>query len=73
MYEPIEIKDLLIAIIAGAMVVVLGALYAFTFAMAKLKKNRSIMGLAYGTFAGFSACVLILAWALNPINAGLSR
>jgi hypothetical protein len=68
MYEPVELKDLLIAVVAGALVVVFGALYAFTFAVAKLKKNGLLMGLAYGIFAGFSASVLVLAWALNLVG-----
>jgi hypothetical protein len=33
--------------------------------MAKLNKKRSLMGLAYGTFAGFAVSVFALAQALN--------
>jgi hypothetical protein len=55
----------MVAVIAGAMVILLGALYAFTYAMAKLIKRRSLIGVAYGIFAGFSVSVLVLAQALN--------
>jgi len=33
--------------------------------MAKLSKRRSLIGVAYGIFAGFSVSVLVLAQALN--------
>jgi hypothetical protein len=65
MYEPVELKDFLVAVIAGATVVIFGALYAFTFAVAKLNKSRPLMGWACVAFAGFSASVLVLAWALH--------
>lgn len=68
MYEPVEIQDFLVAVIAGATVIVFGALYAFTFAVAKLNKSRPLMGWAYVTFAGFSASVLVLASALNLVG-----
>ena len=55
----------MIAVIAGAMVILLGALYAFTYAVAKLNKKRALLGVAYGIFAGFSVSVLVLAQALH--------
>ncbi len=64
-YEPVELKDFLIAVIAGALVVLFGALYAFTFAMAKLKKKRWLTWIAGSSFAGLSVSVLVLAQALN--------
>ncbi|MCP4924993.1 MAG: hypothetical protein GY916_03510 [Gammaproteobacteria bacterium] len=65
MFEPVALKDFMVAVIAGAMVVLFGALYAFTFAMAKLNKKRWLLGLAYGAFAGLGGSVLLLAQALN--------
>jgi len=64
-FEPVELKDLLIAAMAGAMIVLLGALYAFTFAMAKLNNKAWLLSLAYGIFAGLCLSVFILASALN--------
>ena len=65
MFEPVELKDLMVAVIAGAMVVLFGALYALTFAMGKLNNKRWLIGIAYGTFAGLGVSVFILAQALN--------
>ncbi len=65
MYEPVELQNMIIAVAAGAMVVLLGAVYAFTFAIAKLHKSRSLHIITYAVFAGFSASVLVLADALN--------
>jgi len=64
-YEPVELQDFMIAVGAGAMVVLLGALYAFTFAIAKLNKNRLLLVITYAIYAGFSVSVLVLAQALN--------
>lgn len=65
MYEPVELNDFMAAVIAGASVVLFGALYAFGFAMAKLQKNRWIFVAAYGLFAALSASVYVLAISLN--------
>ena len=65
MYEPVALQDFMVAVIAGAMVILFGALYAFTYAVAKLSKKRSLIVVAYGIFAGFSVSVLVLARALN--------
>ncbi len=65
MLEPVELADFLIAVIAGGMVVLLGALYALAFAMAKLNKKQWLMGVAYSLFAVFCVSVFVLARALN--------
>ena len=65
MFEPVELKDLMVAAIAGAMVVLFGAMYAFTFAMAKLNKMRWLIGIAYSIFAGLGVSVFVLAQALH--------
>jgi len=65
MYEPVEVQDIMMATMAGAMIVMFGAAYAFAFAMAKLNKDRRIEILAYGLFAGLTICVLVLAKSLN--------
>lgn len=65
MYEPVELNDFMAAVIAGASVVLFGALYAFGFAMAKLQKKRWIYVAAYGLFAALCASVYVLAISLN--------
>jgi multidrug transporter EmrE-like cation transporter len=65
MVEPVETKDLMLAVIAGAMVVLLGAFYALAFAMGKLNRQRWLVGVAYCIFAGLGVSVFILAHALH--------
>ncbi len=69
MIEPVEAQDIMIAAMAGAMVIMFGAGYAFAFAMAKLSKKRSLMGVAYGLYVGLTISVFVLAYALN-LNGG---
>jgi ABC-type glycerol-3-phosphate transport system permease component len=64
-YEPVELNDFMAAVIAGASVVLFGALYAFSFAMAKLNKGWWLFVLAYCLFAALSVSVFVLAQALN--------
>ena len=65
MFEPVEVQDIMMAAMAGAMIVMFGAAYAFTFAMAKLNKDRRLTILAYGCFAALTVFVLVLAKSLN--------
>ncbi len=65
MVEPVGVQDIIIAAMAGAMVVMFGAAYAFAFAMAKLNKKRSLMGVAYGIYVCLTVSVFVLAYALN--------
>ena len=65
MVEPVGVQDIMLAAMAGAMVVMFGAAYAFAFAMAKLNNKRSLMGVAYGTYVGLVISVFVLAYALN--------
>ncbi|HAJ75785.1 MAG TPA: hypothetical protein DCM64_04965 [Gammaproteobacteria bacterium] len=65
MLEPVELNNIMIAVIAGAMVVLLGALYAFTFAMGKMNKKRWLIGVSYTVFAGLAISVFTLAQSLN--------
>ena len=55
----------MVAAMAGAMVVMFGAAYAFAFAVAKLNRKRTLMGIAYGIYAGLTVSVFVLAYALN--------
>ena len=65
MFEPVEVQDMMIAAMAGALVVMFGAAYAFVFALAKLKGERRLSLLAYICFAGLAVWVFVLASALN--------
>jgi hypothetical protein len=65
MFEPVDVQDIMIAAMAGALVVMFGAMYAFAFAVAKLNGSRRVLFVAYGLFAGLTVNVLVLANALN--------
>jgi len=65
MYEPVELQNIMLAVIAGAMVILFGALYALAFAMARLRKQRWLARTAYGMYAGLALCVFVLAKTLN--------
>jgi hypothetical protein len=65
MFEPVEVQDMMMAAMAGAMVVMFGAAYAFAFALAKLNKDRRLSIVAYGCFAALTVSVLVLAKSLN--------
>ncbi len=65
MVEPVEAQEIMIAAMAGAMVIMFGAGYAFAFAMAKLNKKRSVMSVAYALYVGLAISVFVLADALN--------
>ena len=65
MFEPVEVQDMMMAAMAGAMVVMFGAAYAFAFALAKLNKDRWLSIVAYGCFVALTVSVLVLAKSLN--------
>jgi len=65
MVEPVGAQDIMIAAMAGAMVIMFGAGYAFAFAMGRLNKKRSLIGVAYGMYVCLAVCVFVLAYALN--------
>ena len=65
MFEPVELNDILISAIAGALVVLFGALYALAFAFGRLNDSKGLTGLAYGFFALLAIAALILADALR--------
>lgn len=63
--QPVEVADFMIAVIAGALVVMMGALYAVLFAFGRLWNKTILLALAYLSFLCLAASVLILARALN--------
>ena len=65
MFEPVEIDDILISVIAGALVVLFGALYALAFALGRLNDSQTLTRVAYGFFVLLAVAALILADALH--------
>jgi len=64
-FEPVELQDFMVAVIAGATVVLFGAMYALTFAMAKVNKKKWLLWTAYGIYAGLAFSVFVLAQSLS--------
>lgn len=65
MFEPVDLQNILVSLIAGALVVMFGALYALAFAMGKVNKRPGMLRAAYGAYAALSVSVLVLAYTLN--------
>jgi len=65
MIDPVSLDDLMLAAIAGAMVIVCGAMYAGLFALAKKLDRPAFMAGAYAGYAGLLASVVVLARTLN--------
>ena len=65
MIEPVATQDLMAAAIAGAMIVLFGALYALFFALARLQNKTSYMVTAYAAYALLVLAVAVLMRTLN--------
>lgn len=65
MYEIIEARQIMLAAIAGAMVVMLGAVHAFFLALARLRRSKVFMNWAWISYAAFFLAVMTLAWTLR--------
>ena len=63
--QAIEVNSILLATMAGAMVVLAGALYAFAFAVGKLARNIAVVKLSYLFYAVLVVATLVLARTLN--------
>jgi hypothetical protein len=65
MVEPVVAQHILLAAMAGAMVVLFGAVYATLFAWSRIKKNPRFMIGAYLAYSVFVAFAAIMAYTLN--------
>lgn len=65
MFEPVDLQNILISLIAGALVVMFGAAYALAFAMGKINKRPGLLLAAYGAYAALSVSVFVLAYTLK--------
>ena len=65
MIEPVSVSDLLLAVIAGALVVTCGALYALLFALARMGPRPSALIWAYGAYLGLVISAAVLARAIH--------
>lgn len=65
MTEPVQAQQIMLASMAGAMVVMFGAIYAFLFTWSKMRQRGALMPLAYLAYLGLASSVAALAVALH--------
>lgn len=65
MIEPVHLADFFAVFFSAAMVILFGALYALLFAFSKVKASPGLMPLAYLSYLGLVASVLVLARAAH--------
>jgi hypothetical protein len=63
--QAVEVNSIMLATMAGAMVVLAGALYAAVYAIGKLADSVSLVRLSYLFYAFLVVSVLVLARTLN--------
>ena len=65
MTETVLAQQFMLAVIAGVLIVLFSALYAFVFAWARLRQRPYLMPVAYAFYACLTAAALILARAFH--------
>ena len=65
MTEPMQAQQIMLATMAGAMIVMFGAAYAFLFAWSRISRKPLVMPLAYAAYGILAAAVLVLAKSLD--------
>ncbi len=65
MTDPVSAQHIMLATMAGALVILFGAFYAFFFAWSKLKKHPRMMIGAYVSYLLFAISTAIMAYTLN--------
>ncbi|MFW2403992.1 MAG: hypothetical protein ACN4GT_04430 [Gammaproteobacteria bacterium] len=63
--QAVEVNSIMLATMAGAMVVLSGALYAAVFAIGRLAENVNLVRLSYLFYGVLVVSVLVLARTLN--------
>lgn len=63
--EPVEVQDFLLAVIAGALIVLAGAVYALVFAISRIQGRPGLMPFAYAAYATLVVAVVFLARAAH--------
>ena len=65
MIDPVATHNILAAAVAGALVILFGALYALLFALARLKQRPAFMLWAYLSYTFLVGAVAVLSVTLN--------
>ncbi len=65
MIDPVEMQNFFMAFFSGAMVIMLGALYALLLAWGRIKSSPAFVVAAYITYVLLTVFVLVLADTMN--------
>jgi hypothetical protein len=63
--EPVDVQDFLLAVAAGGVIVLAGAIYALLFALSRIQGRPGLMPLAYAAYAVLAVAVVYLARAAH--------
>ena len=69
--EPVKLGNFFLLFFSAASVIMLGAVYAFMFALARMRNLPQLMPFAYAAYAGLLVAALALAYAANLYSEGL--
>lgn len=69
--EPAKLGNFFLFFFSAASVILLGAVYAFMFALARMRNLPQLMPFAYAAYAGLLVAALVLAYAANLYREGL--
>lgn len=65
MIDPVAVNDIMVAAIAGALIILFGASYALLFALSRMRGQRLMMIGAYLSYGLLALSVAVLARTLN--------
>jgi heme A synthase len=65
MIDPVATQHIMVAAMAGALVILFGAFYALFFALSRLRERPALMLWAYVAYGLLAAAVAVLAFTLN--------
>lgn len=71
MVEPVKLGNFFLLFFSAASVILLGAVYAFVFALARMKNLPKLLPFAYAAYAGLCVSALALGYAANLYSNGL--
>ena len=71
MVEPVKLGNFFLLFFSAACVILLGAVYAFMFALARLKNLPRLMPFAYLAYAGLCISVFVLGYTANLYSDGI--
>jgi len=65
MIDPVATQHIMAAAIAGALIILFGAIYALLFALSRLRRRPMLMLWAYAAYAVLLGAVSVLSSTLN--------